>query len=356
MLLCLAISQLPDTAAHTPVYTTDRLQEIGEALGLTIQPGSMAFKGKTVRVTADRAGRIDHIGYTLAPSEMSGNPAIRFIERRTLETALRLDRAPTTAKQLAEDDINLSRCTMQSLPALAADSTISNVSVSSDGHRYRVAWQKNGREAFTVDFPNTYDLLTGCDMDEYERRLPAEIKAFPTEPFTPPPHPPAGEMQRIDSPGVLATPHTARFISELSSASYYDENRHGLVPVNDSSRATLTAANLFTGAIDGSGFSIDLRLRVYGKEKRFSVPLRQLTGYFISRGCTPYFGVIEHSGTELVGEVLFDNPAMGYCHAMKVTLLLRDLAAGKGNIKARLVSYIPASKISDIFSDIPRPN
>ena len=41
---------------------------------------------------------------------------------------------------------------------------------------------------------------------------------------------------------------------------------------------------------------------------------------------------------------------------MKATIILRDLDKGKGNIKVRLVSYIPASKISNIFADIPRPN
>lgn len=356
MLLCLAIPQLPDTAAHTPVYTTDRLQEIGKALGINDIPRHMEHNGKPVRVTSDHSGRIDHIGYTLAPADMGKDPAVRFIERRTLETALHLDRAPTTAKQLAEDGINLSRCTMQSLPALAADSTISAVRVSSDGRRYRVAWEKSGREAFSVDFPNTYDLLTGGDMDEYERRLPAEIKAFPPETFTAKAPPRADEMQRNDTLGVLISPHNSRFISELSSASYYEENALSPTPVNGSSRAPLTAANLFTGAIADTDFSVDIKLRGYNMVKRFSVPLRQLVGYFINQGCTPYFGTIELTDKELVGEALFDNPGMGYCHAMKATIILRDLDKGKGNIKVRLVSYIPASKISNIFADIPRPN
>ncbi len=375
LLLCLATFWLPGIEAYALRYSTDRLSIMGDALGISSNPAvterpnasfRLNYNGLPVRVTTDAKGRIDHIGFVLSPAALRAdstnhkgqepqNPALRFAERRTLETALRLDRAPTTEKQLAEDNITLSGCTMKSLPTLAADTAVTSVTVSSNGIRYRVAWQKSGKEAFAMEFPQTYDLLAGSDMDEFERRLPMEIKDFMPTPCGNPPLPTPQEMRRDNTLGVSVAPHDFRFINELSSASYYDETGGTATPVFDPARPKLTAANLFTAPQCRDGFNIDVRFRAYTKEQRFTMPLKQLLGYFKSQGCRPYFGMIELTDKELVGEVLFDNSAMGYCHAMKVTILLRDLTEGKGNIKARLVSYIPASKISDIFSDMPRP-
>lgn len=69
------------------------------------------------------------------------------------------------------------------------------------------------------------------------------------------------------------------------------------------------------------------------------------------QGCTPYFGVISFEGTLAVCELLMRNANEGYCHVMKVTCDVEQLLDKKGNITARLTSYVPTFKIKNLFKE-----
>lgn len=342
------------------VYATNRLQSIGNALNLSQSVdslGNIAVKlpeqKRPINIAMDSYGRIKHLGFNMfTPDQRTPltEPALNFIERYTLEASLPLPRMNTLSKQLLEDDVNMTNCTLQSLPALAADSTLTVTVENQNGRRYRIAWTRGATVRHAVEFPLSYDLLSGCDIDENENRLSAEIKRF-----TPALDTMAVNIAALvpaEIPEVYAMPGDSYFLDNLSSTRYFEDDDDEITPLYDLDYPAHTVANMFTGTDLANDFDIDVKLRKYDyKVENFSVPLAQLVGYFISEGCRPYFGTIKLDDGEIVGLSLFVNPPMGYCHAMKITMRERDLMDRSGHIKARLVSYIPVSRISNIFDE-----
>lgn len=355
LLLWPAVITLSAMDADTVVYTTDRLEAMGRALGLKSVKSpaidTIAYNKLPVVVSIDANGRVSHVGYKLFSRSQRGviaTPAFDFVERYTLEAALPMERMRTLNKQLLEDDVNLTGCTLQTLPRLSSDTTLT-VSVNNiNGRRYRVNWLKGAKPSHSIEFPLSYDLLSGCDIDENERRLPLEIKAFtPTlDPNIPP------ELNLDETLGFYLTPGGSYFLDNLTSTRYFEEYEGEMEPLYDLDFPAHTVANLMTGTDIDNDFDIKVKFRKYDyKIDNFTVPVSQLVGYFLSQGCQPYFGVIKMDGGEIVGESLFVNHQMGYCHAMKITMRERDLIDRGGEINARLVSYIPVSKITNIFDE-----
>ena len=350
-----AVCQLSAMEADTLTYTTDRLEAMGRMIGLKSVSGdgidTLRYNRLPVAVATDGYGRVNHLGYRLFSRSQRGameSPAFDFVERYALEAALPMQRMKTLNKQLLEDDVNLTGCTLQTLPRLSVDTTL-NVSVSNiNGRRYRVSWLKGAKPSHSIEFPLSYDLLSGCDIDENERRLPAEIKAFSPQLDTAVPP----ELTLDEELGLYVTPHGSYFLEGLTSARYFEEYEGEMKPLYDLDFPAHTVANLLTGTDLDNQFDINVKFRKYDyKTDNFTVPVSQLVGYFISRGCQPYFGIIKLEGGEIVGESLFVNPGQGYCHAMKITMRESDLINRGGKIDARLVSYIPVSKITNIFDE-----
>lgn len=341
--------------ADTLVYTTDRLASMGRQLELRPPLDDnnprLSYNGLPLTLRSDGKNRVSHLGYSLF-GDLNRNPmmapALDFVERYTLEAALPLPRMKTLAKQLLEDDVTFHGCTLATLPVMSSDSTLSVKVENLQGRRYRVAWFKGSKNSHSIEFPLSYDLLSGCDIDENERRLPPEIKSFkPSLDQSSPP-----ETSLDETLGIYVTPSGSYFVDGLTSARYYEEYEGELEPLYDLDFPAHTAANLLTGTDIENGFDIDIKFRKYNYAiDRFTVPVSQLVGYFIAQGCRPYFGVIKLADGEIVGESLFVNESMGYCHAMKITMRERDLIDRRGVIQARLVSYIPVSKISNIFDE-----
>lgn len=350
-----AVYQLSAMDADTLVYTSDRLEAMGRLLGLDSAVSenidTLVYNRLPVAVSIDSVGRVNHLGYKLFSRSQRGSltsPAFDFVERYTLEAALPMERMKTLEKQLLEDDVNLTGCTLQTLPRMSVDSTL-NVSVSNiNGRRYRISWLKGTRPSHSIEFPLSYDLLSGCDIDENERRLPTEIKAFnPRLDTSLPP-----ELTLDENLGFYVTPHGSYFLDGLTSARYFEEYEGEMEPLYDLDFPAHTVANLMTGTDLDNQFDINVKFRKYDyKIDNFTVPVSQLVGYFISCGCQPYFGIIKLENGEIVGESLFVNPSQGYCHAMKITMRESDLINRNGKIDARLVSYIPVSKITNIFDE-----
>lgn len=341
--------------ADTLTYTTDRLEAMGRLLGLKSVNAdgidTLLYGHRPVAVATDGYGRVSHLGYRLfsrSQREAVKSPAFDFVERYALEAALPMQRMKTIDKQLLEDDVNLTGCTLQSLPGLSVDSTLSVTVSNIDGRRYKVSWLKGDSPAHSIEFPLSYDLLSGCDIDENERRLPSEIKAFRPVLDTAVP----SGLTLDENLGVYVTPHGSYFLDGLISARYFEEYEGEMEPLYDLDFPAHTVANLLTGTDLDNQFDVNVKFRRYDyKIDNFTVPVSQLVGYFISCGCRPYFGVIKLEKGEIVGESLFVNPALGYCHAMKITMRESDLINRGGKIDARLVSYIPVSKITNIFDE-----
>lgn len=360
-LLTLIIALWPATislsaiGADTLAYTTDRLAAIGHQLGLhplvDAANARFSYNGLPLTLRTDSKKRVEHIGYKLfAPLQRNPMmaPALDFVERYTLEASLPLPRMKTLEKQLLEDDVTLRGCTLATLPTMSADTTLSVKVENLQGRRYRVTWVKGTKESHSIEFPLNHDLLSGCDIDESERRLPPEIQSFKPvlDTSTPP------ELHLDETLGLYVTPSGSYFVDGLTSARYYEEYEGELEPLYDLDFPAHTMANLLTGTDLENGFDFEVKFRKYNYQtERFTVPVSQLVGYFISQGCQPYFGVIKLADGEIVGESLFVNERMGYCHAMKISMRERDLIDRGGVMQARLVSYIPVSKISNIFDE-----
>lgn len=355
LILWPATISLPAMEADTLVYTTDRLAAMGRQLGLRPplddNNSLMSYNGLPLTLRTDSENRVNHIGYSLF-GELRRNPemapALDFVERYTLEASLPLPRMKTLAKQLLEDDVTLHGCTLATLPAMSTDSTLSVRVENLQGRRYRVSWLRGTENSHSIEFPLSHDLLSGCDIDENERRLPPEIMNFKTTlDLSSPP-----ELSIDETIGLYVTPSGNYFVDGLTSARYYEDYEGEFEPLYDLDFPAHTAANLFTGTDLENGFDLDVKFRKYNyMTERFTVPVSQLVGYFISQGCQPYFGVIKLAEGEIIGESLFVNERMGYCHAMKISMREHDLIDRGGVIQARLVSYIPVSKISNIFDE-----
>lgn len=347
---------LSTLAADVPECTTDQLTNIATVLKLPstgLDTLQISFNNKNVSIGVNSHGCIDHIGYTIfTPDQRNvlGKQVVNFIERYSLLADI-LPRRNTIEKQMSEDGVTLEGCKLNQLPTTVGGANIALRVENLYGRTYKVVWNVTEGKKVTMTFPLSYDLLSGSDIDERERRLPEQIFNF--EPDTATVRIIPAEMQVDSIKNILVSQSESYFTEGLTSSRYYEELDDEIEPLYSLDYPAETMANLLTDTDIYNEFDINVKLRCYNYQKVYMfLPLNRFVGYFLSQGCKPYFGIISADGGKIVGELVYVNRDMGYCHALKVTLNEQDLIDRQGIIQARMVSYIPVSRIINIFDDL----
>lgn len=345
-------------------YQTDLLADMAESLKLANQLNTLEdgrhcteffYKKRPLNVTVEN-GRVSHIGYLFFSKEqrrlMQVSAVYNFLERYVLALDLPLKREKPVEKQLAEDNINFTVGEMSDLRKQVGDTTLNLKIENLSDRRYKISWYREDKLTCSVDFPISYDLLHGTEMVENERRIVEAIKRAASLPADTTKINPKSLVMTWQ-PNYFVLPGDTCYTAELSTTRYYEKSGDGKYQLLFNRQHPLESlANLLTTVNLKSDFRINVRLRKYdAPDENFEVPLLQFISYFLRQGCTPYFGVISFEGTLAVCELLMRNANEGYCHVMKVTCDVEQLLDKKGNITARLTSYVPTFKIKNLFKE-----
>lgn len=346
-------------------YQSDVLADMAKSLKLenrldTLSDGAyeatFTYKKRPLRVEA-REGRVCHIGYVLftaAQRQAMPSPVYDFLERYVLAADLPMERQKSLSKQLAEDDLHFAKGEFSQLRDLTKEAGKWDLSiVNQNNKRYLLTWQRGNDIWCSVDFPISYDLLHGTEMVENERRIEEDLKrAFPS--VRTPMSVTRQQLQNTWRPNYYVWPGASYYTDQLTSNRYYEQAADSTFHLIFNRRyPEESLANLLTTAELENVFQVQVRLIKYNfQEANFAIPLLQFVNYFLQQGCTPYYGVRNYTDTTLEAQLVMHNPAEGYCHTMKVTFDVEQLVDKKGTIAVRLNSFIPTSKIKNLFDEL----
>lgn len=389
-------------------FATDQLGKMAKIIGIdaTNAPADDAdttiittYKTLPVRVDIN-GGTVIHIGYDIFDDALRGGPndvVFNFLERYALAADMPLKREKSVNAMLAEDQITFEGGDFSRLKRMNTDGY--SISVNNlNGRQYRVSWNTPDEQTeYVVSFPISYDLLHGTGMVENERRLLDGLTSHINKP---------DNSVSVTRHQLLPTwninyyilPGNSYYTDALTSNKYYqfvisDTISAGKTAdliesvkeaVKSASQAEKTGDNkpnltkpakksgfeliynpsiypiesianmLTTGKIDND-FILDIKHIGYDfNYQNISVPLNQAIDYFIKKNCEVFFGVSQQKDDIYTCVVIFRNIPEGYCHSMRVTINRNDLESCTGRFPARLTSYIPISKISNLFGEKQR--
>jgi len=385
-------------------FATDQLGKMAKIIGIDAS-NAPADDADTTIITTYRTlpvrvdingGTVSHIGYDIFDDALRGGPndvVFNFLERYALAADMPLKREKSVNAMLAEDQITFEGGDFSRLKKMNTDGY--SISVNNlNGRQYRVCWNTPDEQTeYAVSFPVSYDLLHGTGMVENERRLLDGLTSHINKP---------DNSASVTRPQLLATwklnyyilPGNSYYTDALTTNKYYqfvisDTISAGKTAdliesvkqaVKSASRSEETGGNkqppkqsgfeliynpsiypiesianmLTTGKIDND-FILDIKHIGYDfNYQNISVPLNQAIDYFIKKNCEVFFGVSQQKGDTYTCIVIFRNIPEGYCHSMRVTIDSNDLESRTGRFPARLTSYIPISKISNLFGENQR--
>ena len=276
----------------------------------------------------------------------------RFVER--LATAY--DQGEMQGKPvetfMKEEKIAFLQGGFSQLKAALADTAAAMELTLVDGKRYAASFFRGGQRTVTLSYPASYQLILGTTLMAAEDRLFDEVWSTPL--------PKAEErqvaeelLQQVGTSAVYLLAGSSYVLPELNTNRYYVRNEQGKFELLYSEDLPLeTMANLATGTDIEHQLMLDIRMVKYGyRTESTTLPLRQWVAFCTNQGCTPFFGVISSEEGKVVCELVMQNEALGYAHVMKFEFNPAILADRKGNMSARLNSYIPISNVKSLFKE-----
>ena len=339
--------------ASAAVFATDRLQSIAQCLSLpgldTLRTGVhhiYKYRGRALTVRVNSYGEVSHIGFLLFPQEfrdVAPSPVHDFLERDLLERHLpNLDGA--LRHLLTYEHVYFLRGSAQTIFSFNGRETFSEERV--DLKTYRVTWSRDGREVLKISFDMDYQMLSGCNAMELERRYPAELRRFkgalpPTVDTSAFPSSSDNYIQAGDS----------LFIRQMRNDLYYQRTTSGWQLTNSAAQPSQTLANLLLSPHFPAVANLRLKLKKYTYEdETLTLPYRQWLLKGLAEGCTPYFGVKEKTDKGYACTVILANRRGGYAHLLRALVpddVLRG--GGKGTVSGELYIYIPLHNVNDQY-------
>lgn len=344
------------------VYASAQLKRLAEHTNLSIPKKDgiyykvSQYNGLPLTVIINN-GEVCHIGLSLFTPwqrQFIDETHCNFLERLSLATEIPEFYGISARQYLKDEKVEFLEGRLDDIRAFTNDTTHIFQSTLVDGKTYIACWyDSSGQERrVTLIYPADFQLISGLSMVEAENRLYDDIRRTrldDTEQF----EPVEDLLQPIGNGPVHLLKGSIFFLPELNSNRYYvkeSAKKFSLLYSEDFPLETL--ANLVTGTELENQFNLEIRLVKYGFQvDNFTVPLQYWLAFCIQSGCTPYFGVIKHEEHQIVGELIMQNEALGYCHVMKITLDPSILKGRKGTIKARLNSYVPMSNVKSLFDE-----
>lgn len=366
--ILLTIACLPSGAATQPTgrFSSDLLASMADAMKMNTQisafpdgihVAALSYAGKPVTVVV-KDGEVTHIGYSIFDEGLrtdAPSPFYDVLERYALIEKLPMQRIKTVDRELFEEGVHFSTGNLAMLPRFFGDQNVEFSLSNENGKKYIATWAKNGNTKCSVTLPYTYEFLHGTTMEENERRL-------------------IDDLNRLSASGTaefsFSQPDESRLVTLFPSnyyilpgESYYFDNFNGnryysrtdsvtFEPIFRDDYPRESLANVCTSLEAPHNIRLSLKLVQYGyKTTTVDVPLAGLVDYFLSAGCTPFFGIIEHNDKQTVCELLMRNFDEGYCHILKITAPTPDIGLSDASFSARMNSYIPISKLSSLFDE-----
>ena len=205
-----------------------------------------------------------------------------------------------------------------------------------------------------MNFPIEHELLTGCGMIERERRLTDALLENATLPAPASFMPDTADVLRPTWQGkYYVQKGTTHYLPRFSSDRYYtkgDGAQYELL--YDSNFMAESISNLFSTTGIENDYTLELRMRKYGmKEDTVRISLNRWTSFCLEEGCEPYFGMMRNEG-EVECEIVMYNRAMGYSHVVRAVTDSEDMEDRKGVIRARVLPYVPMSRIKYLFEQL----
>lgn len=275
----------------------------------------------------------------------------RFLERLTEGYAQGEIQGKPVDTYLREEKIAFLQGGFSQLQAALADTSAMEISLV-DGKRYAVSFFRGDQRTVIISYPASYQLILGTTLMEAENRLFEDVWRTPI--------PKAEEhqvveelLQQMGSSAVYLLAGSSYVLPELNTNRYYVKNEQGKFELLYSEDLPLeTMANLATGTDIDNQLMLDIRMVKYGyRTEDATVPLRQWVAFGIEQGCTPFFGVISSEEGKVICEYVMQNEALGYAHVMKFEFNPAILVDRKGNMSARLNSYVPISNVKSLFKE-----
>lgn len=348
-------------------YDTDLLKAMAIAMGVdhrleTLSDGCyyrhILYSNRPVTVEIQQ-GNVTHIGYSLftqTQKDFLKSPVCNFLERYSLEIALPLQCEKSVARQLEEDGIFFRQGSFDSFRQIEQDTSYQIKIENLNDKRYTASWSKDGNEFLAINFPIEHELLAGCNMIERERRLIEGVRNTEPDSQRKPPLDDNTALQPSWQGKYYILQGDTYYLAQLNSNKYYVENKEGrdgaYQLLYDSDFVAESLANLFTTVEIPNDYKMELRVRKYGlKEDTIYVSLNQWTAFCLKEGCVPYFGIAK-SEKDVECEIVMRNKGMGYCHVVRAVIDSENLEDRHGLIKARVVPYVPTSRIKYLFDEL----
>lgn len=347
-------------------YHTDLLEKMAvvmnvksrlDSLGEGVHYRFLTYNNRKITVIV-KENEVTHIGYSVFHPNLRSNMndvVFNFLERYALEISLPMKREKSVARQLDEDGIFFRNGDFSFFKALEKDTTYAVSVENLSNKRYSVSWVKDGKTAFSVNFPIEYDLLAGTEVLENERRLLEDIPK--ASPYAATCEAPDSSLMKMTWQGKYwVLPGDSYYTKQLNSNRYFEKvGKKQYKLVYNANDAAESLANLMTtGAIENK-YDLHVRLIKYGfVQDTIKVKLNQWINYYLRQGCTGYFGIISTEKGIADCELIMHNTSMGYIHLMRMSVDISTLEERKGIIKARLNSYINTTRVKYLFDELKK--
>lgn len=316
--------------------------------------------GKTIVVTKDRFGVIDHIGVKLFDRQVmreNPSPVYLFVERYLLWVLLTKDNN-AIRDRLNEEKVrfkfesseggdicrNLKLC-------LALIRPEQSMIITTDNSKYSVSWVKDRSNVLSVSFPIQYELIWGINKKEAEGQFYDELQNFKPDNSKSSTLIPASMIMINDS--CYRSDGDFYGLEQITSYQYYRKKPDGTyVLIFDKFNPAESATNLFTAKVTQS-VRTDITQRLYGGRKEvYSVSLAHLKDYCNSNGCEVYVGVEKQEANHIFGSVMMVNRSLGYNHILYFDVDLRTFSyPDRFPVKIQLYSYVPMHNVGNLFDD-----
>lgn len=339
--------------ASAVTFATDRLQVMAQYLDLqlpdTLFPGyvtTYSYKGHPLRIGVNERGEVCHIGLRLFADdlrEQAPSPVYDFLERDFLER--QLTNYDGALKHLLLNE-HLSFLTGDSHTCLKINGTEDIQQQRVDFRSYRLTWSRRGKTLLDVVFDMDYQMLSGCNALELERRYLDRLKHFKAD------APPDPNAESIPSEGTAwIAGGDSLYIKEMNNSVYYERKEDGWQLVDSSEKPVQTLANMLLSPWFGRDVTLRLTVKSYTYEdKCLEMPYKTWLLMAAGEGCEPYFGIKYKTEAYYEGTVILANRLGGYAHLLSVSVPKRAIQAeADAVVEGRLYLYIPLHSVTDQY-------
>lgn len=219
-----------------------------------------------------------------------------------------------------------------------------------DGRSYRVSWMDSRGKAFvSVAFPASYELILGRDKTTLESELAALLSSFPRTRIADNTVRESDLIQLNDS--LWRTSGEKYYLEELDNHCLFIKDSSGRIkPFFDSSDVVASFRNLFQGFVNGNGYVLDVRQKMYGfKDKAYRISLTQWLDYVQYLKMVQFIALESELNGALKFLVIAQSCELGFNHILSVTVPAGFAESGKCVMSVKLNTFVPIHNVKDLF-------